>query len=227
MGLIRDIWAAPSSRLKRYDEAETAFRRAVELDPQDSYSVLSLAAALHNQAKRDEAIKYYKEYLRLEPKASNRAAMEQRIALLERTPEPLFLNQLLLVMAQEGDAANVAALIYRGADPNYKSSSDSQTPLSAAARKGDLEVVKLLLSRGAKDDDGAAITNAYVAGNVDVEKLLQQAAPPTPKALSRLLSAALRKGDTASAQSLIASGIDAASLDAAFVSAVDQETGAP
>lgn len=208
--------------LKRFDEAENAYRRAVEVDPQDSNSVVSLAASLHNQAKRDESIKYYKEYLRLEPKASNRAAVEQQIALLERTPEPLFRNGMLIVMIQEGDAANVAALLTSGADPNYKSSYDSQTPLSAAARKGSLEVVKLLLSRGAKDDDGVAFIAAYETGNTDIEKLLQQAASPTPKALSRLLSVAIRKGDTARAQSLITSGIDAAGLDAALVLAVNQ-----
>jgi ankyrin repeat protein len=184
---------------------------------------VNLAAVLHNQAKRDETIKYYKEYLRLAPKATDRAAVEERISQLELTPEPLLLNQTLLVMAEEGDARNVAALITRGADPNYKSGSNYQTPLSAAARKGNLEVVKLLLSRGAKDDDGAAFTNAYEAGNADVRKLLQQAAPPTPKTLSRLLSRAVERGDTARAQSLIALGVDAASLDAALMVAVDRD----
>lgn len=209
--------------LKRYEEAESAFRRAVEINPQDSYSVVNLAAALQNQAKREETIKYYKEYLRLDPKATNRVAIEQRVSHLERTPEPLLLNQLLLVMAQEGDAANVASLITRGADPNFKSSYDYQSPLSAAARKGNVEVVKLLLSRGAKDDDGAAVTNAYESGNGEVEKLLQQAAPPTPNTLSRLLAAAIRKGDSARAQSLIASGAGADVLDAALLSAVNKE----
>jgi len=209
--------------LKRYDEAENAFRRAVELDPLDSYAVVNLAAALQNQAKRDESIKYYREYVRLEPKAKDRAAIEQRISQLESTSEPLLRNQLLIGMAQAGDAANAAALIKSGADPNYKSSYDSQTPLSAAARKGSLEVVKLLLSRGAKDDDGAALTNAYEAGNADIEKLLQQASPATPSARSRLLAAATRKGDTARAQSLIASGIDAAGLDDALVLAVGRD----
>ena len=209
--------------LKRYEEAENAYRRAFELDPLDSNAVVNLAAALQNQAKRDESIKYYREYLRLDPKGSGRAIIEQRLSQLESTPEPLLRNQMLIVMAQQGDAANAASLITRGADPNYKSSYDSQTPLSVAARKGSLEVVKLLLSRGAKDDDGAALTNAYQAGNADIEKLLQQASPATPAARSRLLAVAIGKGDTARAQSLIGSGIDAASLDAALIVAVDRQ----
>jgi ankyrin repeat protein/Flp pilus assembly protein TadD len=209
--------------LKRFDEAENAYRRAFEIDPLDSNAAVNLAASLQNQAKRDESIKYYREYIRLDPKAKNRATIEQRISQLESTPEPLLRNQMLLVTAQEGDAANVASLIKSGADPNYKSSYDSQTPLSAAASKGSLEVVKLLLSRGAKDDDGTALTNAYEAGNADIEKLLQQAAPPTLKARSRLLSAVLDRGDTARAQSLIESGVDAAGLDAALLSVVEKD----
>ena len=52
---------------------------------------------------------------------------------------------------------------------------------------------------------------------------MQQAAPPTPKARGRVLSAALRKGDLAKAKSLIASGVDAAGLDGALVSTIDQD----
>jgi len=51
---------------------------------------------------------------------------------------------------------------------------------------------------------------------------LQQAGPATPAARSRLLAAAIRKGDTARAQSLIA-GVDAASLDAALISALNRD----
>jgi ankyrin repeat protein/Flp pilus assembly protein TadD len=222
-GSVHRSLASALFELKRFDEAENAYRRAFEIDPLDSNAVFNLAAALQNQAKRDEAIKYYREYLRLEPKAKDRATIEQRISQLESTPEPLLRNQLLMVMAQEGDAANAAALIKKGADPNYKSSYDSQTPLSAATRKGSLEVVKLLLSSGAKDDDGVALTNAYRAGNADIEKLLQQAAPPTPKARARLLSAVLDRGDIARAQSLIASGVDAAGLDAALLLVVEKD----
>lgn len=222
-GFLHATLASALFSLRRYDEAENAYRRAFELNPLDSNAVVNLAAALQNQAKRDESIKYYREYLRLEAKGRDRATIEQRLSQLESTPEPLLRNQMLIVMAQQGDAANAAALINTGADPNYKSSYDSQTPLSAAARKGSPEVVKLLLSRGAKDDEGAALTNAYQAGHVDIEKLLQQALPPTAKARARLLSAAVDKGDAARAQLLIGSGVDAASLDAALISAVDKD----
>ena len=210
--------------LKRYDEAESAFRRAVEIDPQDSSSVVNLAAALDNQAKRDETIKYYREYLRLEPKAKNWGAIEQRVSHIERTPEPLLRNQLLVLLAEDGDAANVASLITRGADPNFTLRNAFQSPLATAARKGHLEVVKLLLTRGAKDDDGVALTNAYEAGNADIEKLLQEALPTTPAARSRLLAAVLRKGDSARAQSLIAAGVDADGLDEALGLAIDRDT---
>ena len=128
-----------------------------------------------------------------------------------------------MLLAEDGDAANVASLITRGADPNFQLRNAFQSPLAAAARKGHLEVVKLLLTRGAKDDDGVALTNAYEAGNADIEKLLQQTLPTTPAARSRLLAAALRKGDAARAQSLIAAGIDAAGLDDALVLAIDRD----
>jgi hypothetical protein len=126
-------------------------------------------------------------------------------------------------MAEDGDAANVASLITRGADPNFTLRNAYQSPLATAARKGHLEVVKLLLTRGAKDDDGVALTNAYEAGNADIEKLLQEALPTTPAARSRLLAAVLRKGDAARAQSLIAAGVDADGLDEALGLAVDRD----
>ena len=209
--------------LRRFDKAENAYRRAFEMDPLDSNAVVNLAAALQNQAKRDESIKYYKEYLRLEPKGSSRATVEQRLSQLESTPEPLLRNQMLIVMAEDGDAANVASLITRGADPNFTLRNAYQSPLATAARKGHLEVVKLLLTRGAKDDEGIALTNAYEAGNADIEKLLLQALPTTPAARGRLLAAVLRKGDPARAQSLIASGIDTAGLDEALGLAIDRD----
>jgi ankyrin repeat protein/lipoprotein NlpI len=207
--------------LKRYGEAESAFQRAVEIDSQNSNAVINLAASLHNQGKKDEAIRYYQEYLRLEPQASDRASVEQRISELQRTPQPLLLNQLLLLMAEDGDLANVSALITRGADPNFQSSYDYQTPLGAAARKSHIEVVKLLLSRGAKDPDGAAITNAYEGRHAEVERVLQNAQPLTPKALNRLLNAAISRGDAAKAQAMITGGADG--LDAALDLAVDQD----
>jgi len=218
--LYGDLGSALFS-LRKYDEAETAFQRAIEINAQDSNAVVNLAASLHNQGKRDEAIRFYQEYLRLQPNASDRVGVAQRISQLQRTPQPQLLNGLLLLMAQQGDAANVSALLTRGADPNFKSSYDSQTPLSAAAGKGYIDVVKLLLTRGAKDVEGAAITNAYEAHHEDIEKVLQAAEPPTPRTLNRLLSAAIRKGDAVKAQAMIAAGAD--NLDAALNSAIEQE----
>jgi len=204
--------------LQRYDEAQAAFRRAVEIDPQDSNSVVNLAAALQNQGKKDEAIRYYQEYLKLEPKAENRADIERRIVDLKE-----WLGYMLLQAVWAGDAAKINAELDKGADPNYVGAGGENTPLRAAAWAGRLDLVKLLLARGANDDHGGAIAAAYEKGYTEIEQLLESVArqPRSPKALTRVLLAAIKRGDITKAEAMLSAG---AEKDAALDTALDQET---
>ncbi len=189
--------------LQRYDTAEKSYRRALELHAQNFSTLRYLGSALHNQGKKDEAVRYYQEYLRFEPDAERKANIEARIKWLESTPLPALLGHLLINAAENGNLSNVKALLAKGADPNFKN--EYKTPLNMAAREGYLEVVKALLAQAARDEDGAALAVSYEEGHSEIEKLVERATPQllTPKAVNRLLYAALRKGDAQKFASLI------------------------
>jgi len=59
--------------LQRYDDAEKSYRRVLELDAQNFITLRYLGSALHNQSKKNEAVRYYQEYLRFEPDANSKA----------------------------------------------------------------------------------------------------------------------------------------------------------
>jgi tetratricopeptide (TPR) repeat protein len=61
LGVIR-------AKLKKYQNAAEAFRRAFELNPQDFLSLQNFAQALKNLGKRDEAIQEYRRTLDLKPR---------------------------------------------------------------------------------------------------------------------------------------------------------------
>src|SRR4030095_3705055 len=90
---------------------------------------------------------------------------------------------------------NVRNLIAKGANVNFRDS--YKTPLYTASEGGYLEVVKVLLAEGAKDEDGYALATAYEKGHPEIEELLDRATPKplTPKTVNTLLFAALRQGD--------------------------------
>jgi len=207
--------------IHNYEEAEAAFRRVIQLTPKNSAAYHDLAAALHNQGKGEEAITYYQEYLRLEPKIENRADVERRIADLKAAQQKR-LGYLLIKAGREGDATQINALLEKGVDVNYDSYGN--TVLSAVAEGGRLELVKLLLARGAKDDNGAAIAAAYEKGFTEIEQLLESSAtkPRSPESLSRVLLAAVRRGDIARAEAMLTAGAD--EKDRALDSALDRKT---
>jgi uncharacterized protein len=194
--------------LQRFAEAEAAYRRAIELNPQVVSAMHNLAGALQNQGKKDEAVKAYREYLRLEPDAGDKGNLEARIKWLESATSSELLGHLLLGAAKNGATTNAKELLAKGADANF--TFDHQTPLIHAAREGNLEVLQLLLANGAKDTDGAAIAGAYAEGNTEIEKLLEREAtkPLGPKVQNRFLYAAISKRDPARFAAALDAGAD-------------------
>ncbi len=83
---------------------------------------------------------------------------------------------------KEGDLEQVRGLLDAGADPNQREAVLGTTPLFSAAAAGDLELLKLLLARGAELDglnlDGtSALIGAAFLGRVDTARhLIEQGA---------------------------------------------------
>ena len=65
--LIYREWGIELARLARYAEGEVYLRKAIELDPADSFAYYGLAVVLANLDKFEEAIKQYGEAIRLKP----------------------------------------------------------------------------------------------------------------------------------------------------------------
>ncbi len=117
-------------------------------------------------------------------------------------------------------------LLSRGADPNVPSNGIS-SPLRKMARDGNLEMVCLLLEKGAKVDiqsaetfdyfgvprpDGGALTAAANAGQLEVAKVLVEAGAPVDQMSSGYretpLHAAALAGNTAMCRWLLEKGAD-------------------
>ena len=146
--------------------------------------------------------------------------IEQRIVEL-KAAEPKRLGFLLIKAGREGDVTQIEGLLQKGADVNYVNY--GVTPLSAVAESGRLELVKLLLAKGAKDDNGAAIAVAYERGFNEIELLLESKVPKprSPESLNRVLLVAVAKGDITKAQAMLKAGAD--EKDRALDSALDQK----
>ena len=81
----------------------------------------------------------------------------------------------LVYWASLGDAEQVEQLLLDGADPN-QSDDDGYSALQAAAENDHLDVVKLLVSKGARIDHRAqytALELAEMAGNAQVIAFLK------------------------------------------------------
>jgi cytohesin len=192
--------------LHRHEEAEASYRAALAHDPRHFSAVFALAIALQNQGKKDEAIRYYREYLGLYPQGRDKALVESRIKWLENASLPTIFGYQLIDAAEQGFSSRVKLLLDKGADVTLKA--EYKTALSAAASAGYLDIVKLLLAHGAKDDDGAAIAGAYEAGQTEIEKVLERAAPQplSARVLNRLLGAAINRADVRKFATLLEAG---------------------
>lgn len=116
------------------------------------------------------------------------------------------LDDALFQAAEIGDVQSVKELIAIGANIHSKDRLVGDTPLIFAANNGHLEVVRLLLTKGAKDLYGA-IFNAASSGHIDIVKLLIEQGADLP-ALNEALSGAARSDQLEIVNLLIASGAE-------------------
>jgi tetratricopeptide (TPR) repeat protein len=72
-----------------FEEAEAAFKKVEELDPEMSITRLMLANVYANMNKLDDAVRYLDVYLKENPKVENRAALEDLRARLVKGIEAL------------------------------------------------------------------------------------------------------------------------------------------
>jgi ankyrin repeat protein len=107
----------------------------------------------------------------------------------------------------------VEELLKHGADPNATQHREGAPPLILAAREGHVEVVRLLLARGAsveaRDRSGlTAAARAAEGGHDAVVALLTAAGARPADARSKELVQAVQKGALAGVRELLAAGVD-------------------
>ena len=68
--------------LKQWPEAVQAFTKAAELSPTDSAAAYNVAVSYSNSGYYSEAVRWYRETLRRDPKHSDKAEILQQIDLL-------------------------------------------------------------------------------------------------------------------------------------------------
>lgn len=104
--------------------------------------------------------------------AAGKGQMEAMQLLLGRGSSKAALDSALVAAAEQPEAARL--LLQRGADPNAFDKNKGSTALTAAAFKGQSEVVKLLLEHGANADaalrDGTRRTPLYVVAGADADE---------------------------------------------------------
>ena len=137
--------------------------------------------------------------LALMPATQTQASATQQAPATKPAPIPAPINEELWAAARAGDTAKVAAALDKGADVNAKTRYGA-TALTFAADKGHLEVVKLLIARGA---DVNAQDTFYQMRAVDMAMMNNQAAVVTlllergSKGAPGVLQQAIQRGDVA------------------------------
>ena len=156
------------------EAAEAAYRRALELDPQQAGARMALADLLLADGRRAEA------------------AGELRAALEQRPSDPVLLNNLAWLLATDprpapGAAAEAVALAERAteASPDAESYDTLAAALASAgrfeeARTAALRALNYARERG-EDASAEAIgarVRDYAAGRRHVEEAVSRMAPP-------------------------------------------------
>ena len=133
------------------------------------------------------------------------------------------LNEELLAAVRKSDVAAVRALLEKGADANAKYRYE-RTVLSFAADRGNLEVVKLLLARGANTNvkdtfyGMTPLDAALSKAHVEVATALLDAGSPGRESALRF---AAQRGNMALLDTVLAQGkLPQPALDAALAAAV-------
>jgi len=101
--------------LHRFDEALVEYQAAYELEPLPSFLV-NIAQCLRNLGRFDEALFTLRRYLRVAPKAHDRAKVEELIAKLEAEVERQAEEQRAAAAAREAEEARQAELTRRTLD---------------------------------------------------------------------------------------------------------------
>jgi tetratricopeptide (TPR) repeat protein len=74
--------------MERYDEAIREFDAGFTIAPDPAF-IYNMAQAYRLERRPEEAVKFYRKYLRLSPRAKNRADVEQTIETLIEPAEPV------------------------------------------------------------------------------------------------------------------------------------------
>jgi ankyrin repeat protein len=140
-----------------------------------SYDVLRLAAGNgHVETTKLLLQRGAQVTLQAVAAAARRGQSETLRLLVKSETDPLVKDHALREAAVNGHPKIVALLLDLGTDPN--SELNGQTPLLMAVTGGDLDIVKLLLDRGAKFGrfKAQALQLAQLNGYRDVQRFLQQ-----------------------------------------------------
>lgn len=172
-------------------------RKSIAANPNDADSHTKLGNLLFDVQRFDEAEKCYRRALELNPRDAN-TIRYLGSALHNQGQKDEAIRYYREYLATNPDAASKADIEtrIRGLESLTQQNLLDQL-LVYAAKNGTLSHVNLLIAKGAKDEEGAALAAAYFEGHSEIEKLLERAAPKplTPKMVQRLIFAALSKGD--------------------------------